>query len=218
MFSGGDTKRDKTMISEAASYRSLALANNLFGHPASLASRICIDEDATDSFQNVLFPFVKFAVYAASYPKSEPREDETMKDCRTFPKHVTIVGHDFKRRRFENLHLAAVRWPLGLGRFRYIGNDPPMDTDKRIEVLDGEMLRGYGAWEKDLYGTGEILANKRKARGWTAEKEKRLQYVVSRGWHGSEYKDEILALLTWDGGETRQELYLGTLPWDGSGS
>jgi hypothetical protein len=206
VFSGGDTKRSKTSLSEATSYRNLALTNDLFGHPPSLASRIFTDDNATDSFQNVLFPIVAFALNAAKYMKIE----ETHK----FPKHLTVVGHEFKRRRFEEFHLTAIRWPKDSARFKYVGVDPPMDVKKRLEVLNGEMLRGYGAWQKDLYGTRELLASKRLARGWSAHKKRELENTVTRGWQYSPRKDEILALISWDGGASGQDLYNGRLPWD----
>jgi len=218
IFSGGDTKRSKTSVSEATSYRNLSLANNLFGHSASLASRILTDDHATDSLQNVLFPVLAFASHAALYQKVKQPKDRNKMESHTFPEHLTIIGHEFKRRRFEQLHVPAIRWPKDPTRFKYIGIDPPMGAEKRNEVLQGEMLRGYGAWQKDLYGAGEILANKRKARGWTADKKKELETIVSRGWQYLVFKDDVLALLTWDGGASRQELYPGRLPWDAFGS
>ena len=90
-----------------------------------------------------------------------------------------------------------------------------MDATKRIEVLEGERLRGYRAWQKDLYSAGGVLANKRKARGWTADKKKELETTVRRIWQHSAFKDDILAFLTWDGGVSGEELYPGRLPWDG---
>jgi hypothetical protein len=215
IFSGGDTKRDKTSLSEATSYRNLAVANDLFGHPASLASRIFTDDNATDSFQNVLFPLVAFAFHATQYEKFGEAKNQNTKESRTLPEHLTIIGHEFKRRRFEELHLLAVRWPKNPVRFRYVGVDPLMDAGKRLEVLNGEMLRGYGAWQRDLYGAGDFLANKRKARGWTADKKKELETTMSRGWLHSAFKGDILALSMWDGGASGQEVYPGRLPWDG---
>lgn len=218
VFSGGSTKRSKTTLSEAASYRDLALANDLFGHRASLASRIWTDDDATDSFQNVLFPLLLFRLHATQSQKFEVPTDDNTNQCRTFPEHMTVIGHEFKRRRFEELHLPAIRWPKDSRRFKYVGSDPPMDAEKRTEVVEGEMQRGYGAWQKDLYGAGDVLANKRKARGWTMDKKKELENTMNRIWQYSGFKDNILALLTWDGGPTRQELYDGRLPWDVCGS
>jgi hypothetical protein len=214
VFSGGDTKRGKTSLSEATSYRNLALTNDLFGHPSSLASRIFTDDNATDSFQNVLFPIVAFALYTAKYMKVEEVQDQGMVESHKFPKHLTVVGHEFKRRRFEELHLAAIRWPKDSAWFKYVGIDPPMDVVKRLETLNGEMLKGYGAWQRDLYGTRELLASKRLARGWSTHKKRELESTVTRGWQYSPRKDDILALVNWDGGASGQDLYNGRLPWD----
>ena len=89
-----------------------------------------------------------------------------------------------------------------------------MDAGKRLEVLNGEMLRGYGAWQRDLYGTRELLASKRLARGWSAHKKRELENTVTRGWQYSPRKDDILALISWDGGASGQDLYNGRLPWN----
>jgi hypothetical protein len=214
VFSGGDTKRSKISLSEATSYRNLALTNDLFGHPPSLASRIFTDDNATDSFQNVLFPIVAFALNAAKCTKIEEARDQDARETHKFPKHLTVVGHEFKRKRFEELHLTAIRWPKDSAWFEYVGIDPPMDVRKRLEVLNGEMLRGYGAWQKDLYGSRELLASKRLARGWSAHKKRELENTVTRGWQYSPRKDDILALISWDGGASGQDLYNGRLPWD----
>jgi hypothetical protein len=218
VFSGGDTKRSQTTVSEAESYRDLALVNDICGHRASLASRIWVDDNATDSFQNVLFPLLLFKLHAARSQNFEAPIDDNTKECRTFPEHMTIIGHEFKRRRFEDLHLPAVRWPTDPRRFKYVGSDPPMDAEKRMEVLEGEMQRGYGAWQKDLYGAGDVLANKRMARGWTMDKNKELETTMNRVWQYSGFKENILALLLWNGGPTRKELYTGRLPWDAYGN
>jgi hypothetical protein len=214
VFSGGDTKRSKTSLSEATSYHNLALANDLFGHSLSLAPRIFTDDNATDSFQNVLFPIVAFALHTAKYMKVEEAQDQGLEESHKFPKHLTVVGHEFKRRRFEELHLTAIRWPKDSAWFKYVGIDPPMEMEKRFEALNGEMLRGYGAWQRDLYGTRELLANKRLARGWSAHKKRELESTVTRGWQYSPHKDDILALINWDGGASGQDLYNGRLPWD----
>lgn len=51
------------------------------------------------------------------------------------------------------------------GRVEFVGVDPEcmdegsemFDFVKAEEVKEGERIRGYGAWEKDLYGKGEVL-------------------------------------------------------------
>jgi hypothetical protein len=43
-----------------------------------------------------------------------------------YPNHITVVGFGMKRKRFEELHLRAIRWPEE--RFDYIGIDVDGDT------------------------------------------------------------------------------------------
>lgn len=59
---------------------------------------------ALDSYQNLLFSVARFREYTGRYPSK-----------------ITVVGYDFKRRRFEELHRAAMRWPNS--KFEYVGID-----------------------------------------------------------------------------------------------
>jgi len=60
-------------------------------------------EDATlDSFQNILFSIARFREFTGAYPTRN-----------------TVVGHNFKHRRFEQLPRRAMRWPEL--RFAYEG-------------------------------------------------------------------------------------------------
>lgn len=240
VFSGGDTKPSKTSRIEATSYHALLVANKLFGHTSSLARRISTDIYATDSFQNVLFPLLTFGLHAAQpfvgdhsafeataslLTKSSgpaPRTLEVVPPKALYiptgagqpcPRHLTIIGHEFKRRRFEELHLPAVGWPVNGSAFKYIGIDPPMDAAKRSEVLAGEMSKGLGAWQQDLYGTRKALVGKRTARGWSEDKAKAVETLVSEAWGSSEFKDDVLKLLAWNGGGSGVEQYPGVLPW-----
>ncbi len=75
----------------------------------------------------------------------------------------------------------------------------------RSELEKGERERGFGVWEGDLYGVGDVLGGKREKRGW----EDRALEVVGRG------KEEgVLGLLRWRGGADGKEVYGGELPWD----
>jgi hypothetical protein len=80
---------------------------------------------------------------------------------------MTVISHGFKRRRFLDLHIPAIRFPLS--RTAYIGIDPPFEPARMAQIEDGDRLRGYGAWERDLYGLGEVLRGKREKRGWEEE-------------------------------------------------
>ena len=67
------------------------------------------------------------------------------------------------------------------------------------------MERGFGEWERDLYGVGSVLGAKRGKRGW----EDGTLEVVGKGKEECVYK-----LLQWNGGADGKEIYEGTLPWD----
>ena len=62
------------------------------------------EDDALDSYQNLLFSIARFHEYTGRWPA-----------------RITVVGYEFKRRRFTELHRAALRWPAA--RFDYVGID-----------------------------------------------------------------------------------------------
>lgn len=102
--SSGQTKKTSA-TSEAESYLRLAQTSGLL--PQSHEEpfhRVTTEDDALDSFQNLLFSIARFHEYTGRYPS-----------------RITVVGYEFKRRRFTELHRAALRWPED--RFRYIGID-----------------------------------------------------------------------------------------------
>lgn len=142
---------------------------------------------ATDSYQNLLFSILHFHTLTSSYPT-----------------HITLISHAFKRARFLDLHCRAIRWPLS--KITYIGIDPPEDVTPRKELEIGERERGYGVWEGDLYGVGSVLGGKREKRGWEGCGSE----VVGKGKEGS-----VNGLLKWRGGADGKEVYQGILPWDG---
>jgi hypothetical protein len=52
-----------------------------------------------------------------------------------YPIYVTVIGYEIKRRRFEELHIKALRWPKE--RLEYIGidaNKHEMESAKQGEV------------------------------------------------------------------------------------
>jgi len=132
-----------------------------------------------------------------------------------------------KKRRFEELHRAAIRWPEG--KFEYVGIDGGQNrvTD---EAKHGELTNAYLPYQMDLYGCHSELVSKRIARNpflrfhpyWASAKELRgllewcpdgrSQNSRRRPWwnlFGSESgrsdgdKDSA-----WD------LVYTGRLPWD----
>jgi hypothetical protein len=148
---------------------------------------------ATDSYQNVLFPFLDFRLYTGHYPT-----------------HVTLITHEFKRRRFEECHFPAI----GLTDrsevcVNLIGINPPEHVTPLRTLVSGEERSGIGLWRRDLYGVGKELADKRLKRGWSAGKEKELFVGVG-------LEDVVERLVTWDGGREGSQCFeaMDELPWN----
>ena len=104
--------------SEGESYLRFARATGLLPSE-DMFTRVTIEDAALDSFQNVLFSIARFRELTGAYPI-----------------RITVVGHDFKRRRFEGLHRLALRWPKL--RFTYEGVPLGSEADER-EAAAGEV-------------------------------------------------------------------------------
>jgi len=145
IFSGGQTKAVST-TTEAESYLHLAQAAGLvpveteYSYPHA---RVTTENYAMDSYQNLLFSIARFREFTGH-----------------FPHKITIVGYDFKRQRFTELHRRALRWPSH--KFEYVGLDP--DHDGSTTAMDGEKQNGYTPYSLDLYGCHSMLLNKRRQR------------------------------------------------------
>ncbi|KAL2045142.1 hypothetical protein N7G274_002223 [Stereocaulon virgatum] len=185
VFSGGATKRDRTPLSEGESY--LNLARTLA--PPTLHPSLAAETHATDSYQNILFSIIHYHHLTTRYPT-----------------HITLITHAFKILRFLDLHVRAIRWPSD--RITFLGIDPPEQVTPRTVLEEGKGEGGYGVWKGDLYGVGDILGGKRRARGWVEESLR----VVGEG-----VEEGVWRLLGWRGGESGVEVYLGRLPWDEGG-
>ncbi|KAG4427256.1 hypothetical protein IFR05_017260, partial [Cadophora sp. M221] len=68
-------------------------------------SSIHLDNQALDSYHNILFPLLLFHTHT-----------------HTWPSLLTIITHAFKRPRFMTLHIPALRYPAH--RVRFVGIDP----------------------------------------------------------------------------------------------
>jgi hypothetical protein len=112
---------------------------------------ILLEEQATDSFQNLLFSILLFRKATGRYPKQ-----------------IRIITHAFKAKRFLELHAPAIRWPED--RVQVQGIDPVMSIADLESTLRGEEENGYAVWKNDPMGTGDLLGGKRKLRGWDASK------------------------------------------------
>ncbi|KAF2036482.1 hypothetical protein EK21DRAFT_51346 [Setomelanomma holmii] len=162
-FSGSATKRSVTSMSEARSYYHAALAEELaeghYGggrtHQLYSKGRILLEEQATDSFQNLLFSILLFRRTTGSYPRQ-----------------VRVITHAFKTKRFLELHAPAIRWPEN--RILVQGIDSVMSSSELDSTLEGEEQFGYAPWDEDPLGTGERLSSKRKQRGWDPSVVERL--------------------------------------------
>jgi len=154
IFSGSKT-RPEVNTSEARSYLDLCVDNNFWGltKDEEVRGRIVLEEQALDSFANILFSLLKF-----------------WKRTGTWPQKLTIISHGFKRERFLEPHIPALRFPLE--RVEFVGIDPgymiegnvEYNRERSEEVRGGLSQKGYGEWKKYLLGEGEVLRRKRAER------------------------------------------------------
>jgi len=119
IFSGGVTRPSSPSQSEAQSYLRLALDSGLLINRTHIAFA---EDYALDSFQNLLFSVARF--------------HEVVSGPYRWPEKITVVGFEMKRRRFEELHRKAIRWPSS--KFEYIGVDVE-DEAARANNWKGEV-------------------------------------------------------------------------------
>ncbi|OJJ36460.1 hypothetical protein ASPWEDRAFT_25929 [Aspergillus wentii DTO 134E9] len=203
VFSGGPTKRPRTDLTEGESYLSVAKENNYFSHSSMInPAQVIAETHATDSYQNVLFSILRFRTYTGSYPK-----------------RVTVVTHEFKRKRFMECHFPAVGLvpcPSDRGEETYkgdsgvavIGINPPEEVTSETSLIEGEEKRGIGLWRRDRYGVGSNLAGKRVQRGWKTGMEDGIFVGVG-------LESVVEELVRWDGGQDGNQWFLrmSQLPW-----
>lgn len=183
VFSGGQTRRFST-TTEAESYFRLALSLDLFStstRPPFV--RATTETFAMDSFQNLLFSLARFHEMTGRYPS-----------------RITVVGYEMKRRRFEQLHRAALRIPRQA--FHYVGLEPPTDDRELARAQEGELQNGYLPYSNDVYGCHDFLLAKRRARN---------PALRFHPYHAS--APELRGLLEWCPNDPR-EIYRDPLPWD----
>ncbi|KAI0737622.1 hypothetical protein C8Q80DRAFT_1114973 [Daedaleopsis nitida] len=184
VFSGGQTRQTST-TTEAESYMRLARISALLPPtPSSGTLRATTEDHALDSFQNLLFSLARFHEYTGRWPT-----------------RITVVGYEMKRRRFTELHRAALRWPAE--RFEYVGIDAEGDTEA---ARQGELQNGYMPYTEDMYGCHSLLLSKRRARN---------PFIRFHSYYSS--APELGAVFNWcpgraDGGQTA--IFPGPLPWD----
>jgi hypothetical protein len=83
-----------------------------------LFERSTTENYALDSFQNLLFSIARFHEFTGHFPST-----------------ITVVGYEFKKPRFTDLHREALRWPRD--KFNYVGVDPK--DGHREDAVQGEV-------------------------------------------------------------------------------
>lgn len=130
LFSGGQTRVDAGPISEGLSYY---MYSKIMGWlEDDLLDRVNVEEYATDSFENLIFSVCRFKELAGVYPS-----------------RITIVGFDFKKKRYETLHRAAIGFPESA--FRYIGIKPDSAAFDHDLAESGES-KTYSSFQSKMYG------------------------------------------------------------------
>lgn len=168
IISGGKTKENIGPISESFSYFNLMLQNNLVPHNNNnnnnnnLVDRIILEEYARDSFENLLFSIARFNEVTNIYPAK-----------------ITIIGYDFKKRRFLENHVKTIKYPLE--NVNYIGIDPDPVFNNNNNNYSNEQLvsmrknffkelnkleheNALQLFEKDPFGCGDKLMRKKIKR------------------------------------------------------
>jgi hypothetical protein len=181
VYSGGETRIGAGAMSEAQSY--YWIAQKLFsGNDQDTTSlipfeRATTEEHAKDSLENLLFSLCRFKEMTGKYPKN-----------------YTVIGFEFKKKRFTEIHRYSIRFPLE--RFNYIG----IDSDD--SPMKGESSNSYGPFQEDLYGCHGSLSEKKKNRN------------PFRQHHGYRSSCPELSILMSYCPKDRTKLYSGHLPWD----
>jgi hypothetical protein len=139
IFTGGVTRPSSPSQSEAQSYLRLALDSGLLKNRTHIAFA---EDYALDSFQNVLFSVARF--------------HEVVNGPYRWPEKITVVGFEMKRRRFEELHRKAIRWPTS--KFQYVGVDV-VDEAGRAESWKGEV----GSYSGCIISCSEAYFRRRMA-------------------------------------------------------
>jgi hypothetical protein len=175
VFSGGKTRKSAGSLGEGTSYWEVARANSWFGKADTVAPRAFTEDFARDSLENVMFSITRFHELTGKVPRK-----------------LTVVGYEFKRERFVDLHRAALRFPRD--RFVYVGTGAA-GTEERSSASEVDVRAQFRA---DPYGCSGELRRKRRARD-----------PFNVGQPYSRTNPELEPLLSHCG----PELFDGKLPW-----
>lgn len=206
VFSGSKTKAE-TGKSEARSYADLCRENAYWGEILEGAEweerrKIICEEQALDSFANLVFSLILF-----------------WREVGRWPDRITVVSHAFKRERFLELHVPALRYPRD--RVTFVGINPGF-MDEGNEEYDWERAesvrresdeKGYREWEVDRLGVGRALRAKRARRNfWGVGQE----FFGSEGERGrSGVRSEVVEWTDGNGRFVREEVLKDEVqPWE----
>ncbi|KAJ1440600.1 hypothetical protein B484DRAFT_476628 [Ochromonadaceae sp. CCMP2298] len=176
VFSGGQTRKDVGPTSEAASYYYLADEKKW---SLAVMDRVYLEEYARDSFENLLFSVCRFREVQGYYPRS-----------------ITVVGFDFKGRRYADLHRSAIGFPVS--NFTYVGLPSPEQFNQERAVRGEE--DATRSFEADRFGCSDPALNEKRQKRNPFYRT--VPYTLAC--------PELSELLTWCGpGEFNVE----SLPW-----
>jgi len=174
VFSGGATRKNAGHVSEAYSYHHVA---RIMGYITDYddPNRFVLEEFARDSYENLLFSICAFRVKTGNYPLK-----------------VTVVGFDFKRKRFISHHATAILYR----NIDYLGVGPELNA-KHGTMEDSGTIPQFA---KDPYGCSPPLSTKRASRNPFEDSH---EYA--------EKCPELADLLKWCGPKLYSK---GNLPWN----
>jgi hypothetical protein len=137
IISGGQTRLSAGPISEAWSYYDVARHNGWINQKHF--PHVILEEYARDSFENLLFSLCRFYEVTRQYPKK-----------------VTVISLDFKKKRFEEVYRAAIGYPKET--FRFVGIPLSLPS---LSTINTSLVQ----FENDPYGCHhKALIEKRDKR------------------------------------------------------
>ncbi|KAF7908636.1 uncharacterized protein EAF01_004391 [Botrytis porri] len=228
VISGGFT-RGEVCRSEAGGYFDVGVERGLWVvgdlRTEKGGGRIVLEEEALDSWENLVRGLLAF-----------------WRETGGWAEKIMIVSHGFKRERFGKLHCGVLGLGMGtsFGPSRerndredgngkgkgvevvFEGINPEFmdkeseefDAEKCEDTMKGERERGYGEWEKDLWGTGMVLRGKRGGRDkWGVKGEERRLFESEEERERSGLKTRWLEERE---GVRREEVIVeeGSWPWN----
>ncbi|EGG11816.1 uncharacterized protein MELLADRAFT_90735 [Melampsora larici-populina 98AG31] len=199
IYSGGQTRlKSNSSLSESTSYSNVANSLNLyqviydqlleerqldrhqrFRIHEFLTDRVTTEEFALDSWTNLVFSVARFKEFTGHYPH-----------------HITVIGHSFKSKRFQEIHREALRWPSE--KFEYVSIQDDSNQLESRYLGEKEVFQSFGF---DRYGCLGKLMSKRISRNPFRRFH---SYLISNY--------ELTGLLEWCPANGI-DWYPGPLPW-----